>query len=71
MEGLSESQRVFDEGLAMLDKIDEVRAQQDKERTMGSMALSSYCEDMFHHAMDKFHLAFELRKAAEDGKLEA
>ena len=68
---MNEVQKLIDEGVAMLDMIDAVEAREEKERTMGSMALSSYCEDMFQQAMAKVHEAYSLCKPEEDGTLES
>lgn len=48
------------EGNAILADLDAVVAREERERTMGSMALSSYRYDMYHKAMGKFHEAYEL-----------
>lgn len=66
---MSEVQRLVDEGNALLAEIDRVVAEQEKKRTWGSMALSSFRSDNFHHAMEKFDQAAKLRKAEEEGTL--
>lgn len=70
MEEVSEIQRLMDEGHAILLMMDAVDAREEKQRTMGSMALSSYRSDMYHRALGKFNQALELHKAGEEGKLE-
>lgn len=58
----SKAEQLIDEGHATLLMIDAVNAREEKQRTMGSMALSSYRSDMYHKAMQKFHEAYELEE---------
>jgi hypothetical protein len=59
------AEELMDEGHAILARLDEVNEREDKERTMGSMALSSYRSDMYHRAMAKFNEALELMHIGE------
>lgn len=66
---MSEADRLIAEGQALLKAIDDLDAEQEKERTWGSMALSSFRSDNFHLALEKFRQADELLQAEENAKL--
>ncbi len=70
MEELIEIEQLVAEGHAILLMIDAVDAREEKQRTMGSMALSSYRSDMYHKARDKFNQACALQLREEKGRLE-
>lgn len=55
-----EAQRLIDEGRAILTELDAFNEQEEVERTMGSMASSSYRSDMYHRAMAKFKEASDM-----------
>ncbi len=50
----SEAERLVAEGNAILAELDALNEREDKERTMGSMAISSIRSDWYHRAMAKF-----------------
>lgn len=58
----SDADRLVAEGTAILAEIDAVVAREEQERTMGSMALSSYRHDMYLKAMGKFDEAYKLER---------
>lgn len=64
-----DAERLLAEGHDILDRIDAVNEREAKERTMGSMALSSYRSDMYSRAMGKFNEAYEaMHKKETEGK---
>lgn len=62
----SEYDRLVDEGKALLDELDAFNEREEKERTMGSMASSSYRSDMFRRAVDKFREAIAIEELLLD-----
>lgn len=49
-----------------VQRMAEVEARENKERTMGSMAYSSYMSDTFWAADDKIRLAARMEKCADE-----
>jgi hypothetical protein len=64
---VSEASRLVAEGVAILHELDAVVEREEKERTMGSMALSSLRSDWYGHAMGKFREALEADKRERNG----
>lgn len=63
----TKADQLIDEAKAILEELDALEDRESKERTMGSMALSSYRSDRYHEAMRKFHEAYELREEENAG----
>jgi hypothetical protein len=62
---LDEVDRLIEEGNAHLSSIDRVESESKKDKSWGSMAITSFKSGAFYQAMEKFRQAGEILEKRE------